>query len=126
MSKRIDKAKIFYIIMTFIIALVIFLASSITSFPIIEKTGIDLSIFYHFGVFFMLTFFLTLSLINRKISNKTIIIILLISIIYALFDEVHQLFVPGRFCNIKDMSIDFAGSLVSVLVIKIIEKLKRI
>jgi VanZ family protein len=124
MPKRFSKERIFYILMTLLIAIVIFLVSSISSFPNLEKTGINISIFYHFGVFFMFTFFLTLSLINGKLDNKTILIILLISLAYALSDEFHQLFVPGRFCSLEDMLIDFAGSICSVLVIKTIEKLK--
>jgi VanZ family protein len=126
MSKKIGKARIFYIVMTILIALVIFFVSSISSFPIIEKTGIDISVFYHFGVFFMFTFFLTLSITDRKMDKKTILVILLISLIYAISDEFHQLFVPGRFADIKDASIDFLGSLLSVLILKVFEKLDKL
>jgi VanZ family protein len=126
MVKRFSKERVFYIAITLIIVIVIFLVSSISSFPILQKTGIDISIFYHFGVFFMFTFFLTLSLINKKLDNKAILIILLISLAYAMSDEFHQLFVVGRFADVKDALIDFAGSISSVSVIKIIERLKKI
>jgi VanZ family protein len=126
MIKRFSKERVFYITITLIIAIEIFLVSSISSFPILQKTGIDISIFYHFGVFFMFTFFLTLSLINKKLDNKAILIILIISLAYAMSDEFHQLFVVGRFADIKDTLIDFAGSISSVSVIKIIERLKKI
>ena len=126
MTKRISKQRIFYIIITIILAIVIFLVSNISSFPILQKAGIDISVFYHFGVFFMFTFFLTLSLINKKLDNKTILIILLISLAYAISDEFHQLFVVGRVADIKDALTDFAGSISSVSVIKILERLKKI
>jgi VanZ family protein len=126
MIKRLSKERVFYITITLIIAIEIFLVSSISSFPILQKTGIDISIFYHFGVFFMFTFFLTLSLINKKLDNKAILIILIISLAYAMSDEFHQLFVVGRFADVKDALIDFAGSISSVSVIKIIERLKKI
>lgn len=112
--------------MTIIIAIVIFLVSGISSFPIIEKTGIDLSIFYHFGVFFMFAFFLSLTLIDKKLNTRTIIIILLLSLAYAMSDEFHQLFVVGRFADIKDVTIDFIGSIYSVLIVKTIEKWKKL
>jgi len=112
--------------MTILIATVIFLQSNISSFPDIEKIGIDVSVFYHFGIFFMLTFFLTLSLIDKKIENKTIVIILLVSLAYALSDEFHQLFVVGRVCSLEDLAIDFTGSICSVIVVKALEKLKKL
>jgi VanZ family protein len=120
------KSKGFFLFITVLIALIIFLVSSISSFPGIEKAGIDISLFYHFGVFFMFTFFLTLSLTNKKLDYKTILIILLVSLIYALSDEFHQLFVIGRFCDIKDVFTDFAGSIFSVIILKVLEKFKKL
>jgi VanZ family protein len=125
MADKWNKKRIFYAFITLVIAIVIFLFSNIPT-PIGEKTGLNLATFYHFGVFFMFTFFLTLSLINKKISNKTILIVLLISLIYAISDEFHQLFVVGRFASVKDILIDFAGSILSVLILKVIEKFNKL
>lgn len=125
MTNRFSKKRIFYLTITLIIAVAIFLVSSISSFPTVS-TGFDLSTIYHFGVFFMFTFFLTLTLTNKRLNYKTILIILLISLAYALSDEFHQLFVPGRFADIKDLLTDFAGSICSVLIIKMLEKLKKL
>jgi VanZ family protein len=126
MQKRLDGKRVFYIIITFIIAAIIFLVSNISSFPVIEKIGIDVSLLYHFGVFFMFTFFLTLSITGKKLDSKTIAIILLISLAYALSDEFHQLFIPGRFCDVKDALTDFAGSFFSVLLLKIFDKFNKL
>jgi len=125
MEKKLSKEKIFYLIMTLLIAIEIFLFSNISS-PIWEKTGFNLATFYHFGVFFMFTFFLSLAIKKGKFDNKTIMIILLISLIYAISDEFHQLFVLGRFASIKDILIDFAGSIFSVLILKVLEKFKKL
>jgi len=111
--------------MTLLVALEIFLFSSIST-PIGERTTFNIATLYHFSVFFMFTFFLSLTLINKKISNKIIIIILLISLIYSILDEFHQIFVMGRFCSFKDVIIDFAGSFFSVLIIKTLDKFNKI
>ena len=126
MSKRFDNKRIFYILMTLLIALEIFLFSNMSSIPLGEYTGFNMATLYHFGIFFMFTFFLSLSLINKKLNNKTIFIILLISLIYALSDEFHQLFVMGRFCSIKDILVDFSGSIFSVLILKVIGKFNKL
>jgi VanZ family protein len=125
MTSDFSKERVFYLIVTVVMAIIIFLVSSISSFPIVETKGFDLSIIYHFGVFFMFTLFLSLTLINKKLDKKTILIILLISLAYSLSDEFHQLFVIGRFADIKDVTIDFIGSICSVILIKFIEKLKK-
>lgn len=126
MKKGFNKKRKFFLFMTLLIAVIIFLVSSISSFPIVEKIGFDISVFYHFRVFFMFTFFLTLSLINKKLDNKIILIILFLSLFYAATDEFHQLFVPGRFADIKDVLIDFAGSFFSVLLLKVLEKFNKL
>ena len=41
----------------------------------------------------------------------------LIGLAYAVSDEVHQLFVPGRSCEVRDVCIDAAGVLCGVLIV---------
>lgn len=45
------------------------------------------------------------------------------AVLYAVSDEIHQIFVPGRSCEIKDMLIDTAGITVMLLVIFVIERI---
>lgn len=51
---------------------------------------------------------------------------LLIAGLYAVSDEIHQYFVPGRSCEIRDMVIDFSGAVLGcaayLLIRKIIQK----
>ena len=52
-----------------------------------------------------------------KIDNK-FIVSLLICVIYALSDEIHQLFIIGRSGNIIDVLIDSLGSIIGIFIIK--------
>ena len=56
---------------------------------------------------------------------KSIKIVLLICILYAASDEVHQIFVPDRGPAVKDVLIDSAGSSVGVLVYIGLSKIKH-
>ncbi len=97
---------------TIVIASTIFYVSSLTFKP---ETGGAIgvrAIFYHFLIFFLLSFFLSISLI--KGANKNIFFIILsmpLAIIYGISDEIHQYFVPGRFASIKDIILDTFGIL---------------
>ena len=37
-------------------------------------------------------------------------------VIYACSDEIHQLFIFGRSCELRDVLIDFIGSLLGVMI----------
>lgn len=50
------------------------------------------------------------------IGYKAIGFALLICVLYAISDEIHQLFVPGRGGQIRDVIIDSAGAIVGILV----------
>lgn len=52
--------------------------------------------------------------VNRK---KVVLYAALICLVYAISDETHQLFVPGRAGQIRDVFIDFSGSMTSLGII---------
>ena len=116
MKTKLSKERIFYMIMTVLIAATIFLFSNLTSMPG-KITGLNLATVYHIAIFFAFTFFLTLSIKSKQLNKKTIVILLLISLAYALSDEFHQLFVPGRFSSLNDVLVDMIGSALAVLTI---------
>lgn len=64
--------------------------------------------------------------ISGIIGYKGFFLALLICVLYAISDEVHQLFVPGRGGQLRDVIIDSTGALVGILIyngfIKIKEK----
>lgn len=47
---------------------------------------------------------------------------IIVCVLYAVSDEIHQLFVPGRSCQIFDMIIDSLGSSIGTLVLCLIKK----
>lgn len=73
----------------------------------------------HFTEYFILGI-LVINFITRY--DKKIIIAILLCIIYATSDEIHQIFVPGRSCQIIDIMIDSLGSIMGIYLYKLITK----
>ena len=57
--------------------------------------------------------------------NKNMYIAIIICIIYAISDEIHQLFVPGRSCQILDITIDSIGSTIGIFILSYIKKIHK-
>lgn len=82
----------------------------------------------HFCVYLALGFlsYLAMNTYNLKLKTK-LLSALTISLLYAISDEIHQLFVPGRAGQIRDVLIDFFGSLTGIIFalifIKILSKI---
>ena len=55
--------------------------------------------------------------------NKKISYALIVGVIYAITDEIHQLFVPGRTGAIKDVCIDSLGIITGIIIGLIIYKI---
>ena len=49
----------------------------------------------------------------------------LVGTLYAVTDEVHQYFVPGRSCELRDIGIDSCGVLAGVMIVSIVMRLKE-
>lgn len=73
----------------------------------------------HFTEYLILGF-LTINMLNKNDISKKYLISILICIIYATSDEIHQIFVPGRACQIRDILIDSIGSITGVYLYKLI------
>jgi len=101
-------------IITILIAIFIFYISSLSFEPTpIGGFTLDTAM-YHFYTFFFLCIFLLISLIRGKFKNKNLIFIsIILAILYAISDEIHQLFVVGRVCAISDVLIDSVGILLA-------------
>ncbi len=78
----------------------------------------------HFGAYFVLSILLgfTIHLQNKfpQVSKKWILFTLLITSIYGLFDEVHQIFIPGRTFDWWDLVADVVGSIIGIFLVKLI------
>lgn len=76
---------------------------------IIRKNG-------HFFAYLVLGILVVNGLRGSGVSGyKGFILALLICVLYAVSDEIHQLYVPGRGGQVKDVIIDSAGALVGIL-----------
>jgi len=91
------------------ILVIIFALSSFGGFSPPHKKGSGLfSIIYHFSAFFFLNLFLLFTLVRGN-KRDFIVVAIIISMTYGVFDEIHQLFVPGRVCDIFDFLINNTG-----------------
>ena len=122
MTNILEKNRIISIVFTILIAVEIFFFSSKGSFP--GAGGISiLPVVYHFIVFFLFSFFLLATIKgNKKLKISYVIITLILSVIYAILDEFHQSFIPGRDASVKDILTDSAGIILSFLVYIYIER----
>lgn len=79
----------------------------------------------HFFAYLILGILVYNALKNNGIKgSKRFLIALAICILYAISDEVHQLFIPGRAGQVKDVIIDSAGATVGISGYLVFGKLK--
>lgn len=78
----------------------------------------------HFTLYFILGILIYNTICLYSINNKKILFgSILLCIIYACSDEIHQLFVLGRSGELRDVLIDTLGSSLGILIVsKIINK----
>lgn len=81
----------------------------------------------HFFVFLVLGILVinVLSRSGRK-GVRAIAMALGICVLYAVSDEVHQLFVPGRGAQVKDVLIDSAGAIVGICIYVLASRVSNI
>jgi VanZ family protein len=127
MIKWFEKHKELSWIITILIAVIIFYLSTL-SFGKGFGGGLYItnwrSIVYHIVIFFALSLFFFISLLQGKENYKLFLFSILILISYAILDEIHQFFVIGRFCTISDVGLDIIGILFAFMVYLISLKLR--
>lgn len=60
-----------------------------------------------------------------SVNYKSILIALLVSLLYACSDEIHQLFISGRSGKILDIIIDSIGSFIGIMIYYFFYKIRR-
>lgn len=60
-----------------------------------------------------------------KLSFRMICFVFFICVIYAISDELHQLYIPGRSGEIRDVIIDTAGSFIGVILYILVRRIKE-
>ena len=99
-------------VMTIFIAGFIFYISSLTFSGGGGGRGINKAIIYHIAIFLFLSLFLLISTVKGE--NKNLIpMAIILAVIYAVLDEIHQSFVPGRNPSIKDIYLDSIGIMLA-------------
>lgn len=74
----------------------------------------------HFTIYLILGLLVGTLLKEYNIETKKIILYgVLICMLYAITDEIHQIFIPGRSGEIKDVLIDTSGSTVGIIIMNI-------
>lgn len=70
----------------------------------------------HFTAYMILGVLILSALFTHKLKNRMrIFLTLTISFLYAVSDEVHQVFVPGRAGRFSDVMIDTSGAVLGIL-----------
>lgn len=93
----------------------IFVSSSIPSdrLPAVGVFGFDKIV--HFGIYLVLCLLLHRSLRNQSkfpfLRRHSLIMSIIVSILYGMTDEFHQLFVPGRSSSVYDLFANALGGL---------------
>lgn len=81
----------------------------------------------HFTIYLCLGFLFTNAFFQSGVKAKktAAVISLLCSALYAASDEFHQLFVPGRSGEFRDVCLDSAGALTGILIFILIWSVKK-
>ena len=76
----------------------------------------------HFSLYLVLGVLTYLTLTSYGISRRVIIYSIMFCFMYAISDEVHQLFSDGRSFEIRDIIIDTLGSITGIIIISKFKK----
>ncbi len=89
------------------------------AFPV--RKAAHFSIYFVLGIFSVLTF---ISVKRIKFYYNSLFAFLLCAL-YSVSDEIHQYFVKGRSCEIRDMLIDSGAALLAVIIVTAVIKIER-
>ena len=76
----------------------------------------------HFTEYFILGILTIRVIIDYKLNNYYAIII---CILYAISDEIHQIFIPGRSGEVRDVLIDITGTTLGIIIYNLYHKNKK-
>ncbi|MGX8797112.1 VanZ family protein [Fusibacter sp. JL298sf-3] len=83
----------------------------------VQAVNIKLRKYAHFLIFMCLGIALSAALIRSKhLHYKRLFVVFALCVGYAILDETHQLFVPGRGAQVRDVFIDTAGAFTGIVI----------
>ena len=104
--------------------IVLFIATSIPS-EYVPSIGVA-DKFNHFFAYLVLSVLLYLTLYFQKkyliLKKYPGFFSLIIASLYGIFDELHQMLIPGRSAELLDWIADFVGIIIGVLIVKVVFK----
>jgi VanZ family protein len=91
---------------------------ALTSYPRLEMPDIGFSFVDkvgHFTVYFIFGFLITLALTKGDLgrARKALLKVIVMGFLFAVLDEFHQKFIPGRSADILDAGADMVGIFLS-------------
>ena len=94
--------------------------------PVIRKIA-------HFSIYMILAIFTYMFIENLNIKSKSererlrknVLYTFIFCIIYAIFDEIHQIYVPGRTGKLIDVIIDTLGASMGITIILLNNKINN-
>lgn len=94
---------------------------------LVEKFNHLVRKYTHFTSYLILGILVMNAFVRSGVRGfKGFIFSLMFCILYAINDEVHQAFVPGRGPQVKDVFIDILGSFVGVGLYGVVGKIKKV
>ena len=90
-----------------------FITGKEATLEVLEKYSYIVRKLAHFGVYFILGLISFNVMYQFKVKYKYIFAFL-IGFLYSVSDEIHQIFIPGRAGQIKDILIDSSGTLLAI------------
>jgi len=113
-----EKRKIWLVYIPLSIYWIILLIA--TSLPIDQLPSIGISDkINHFLAFFILAILLNLTITfqrkNYFLFDHSLILTFTVCVLYGAFDEIHQMWIPGRYSELLDWLADGIGALAGVL-----------
>ena len=78
----------------------------------------------HFAAYFVLSVFLYLAMIMQKkyprFKEFPVKYTFIIAFFYGVFDEFHQLFIPGRYFDLFDLLADVVGTILALYIVHLL------
>lgn len=91
---------------------------------VLQRTNAVIRKIAHFSVYTLFGVLLMALVIKTNVKYRwKMIIPLLIGLIYAISDEIHQVFSPGRTPKVTDIYIDMLGVLLGTLLVLLVTKI---
>ena len=106
----------------FIATIYSFITGKEATLEVLEKYSFIVRKLAHFSVYFVLGL-LSFNVMFQFKTKYKYGYAFLISFIYSISDEIHQIFIPGRAGQVRDVLIDSSGALLAILICYLISYL---